>query len=235
MSEWAPKRFWKAATAVAADQGFTVHLDGRPVRTPAKAPLIVPTQAMAQAIAQEWEAQQGVLRPETMPLTRMANSAIDKVTVLHPQVVAEVAGFGGSDLLCYRADAPEDLAARQGQGWDPLLDWAAQDLQAPLNRTAGIMHVAQPGESLERLTAAVAGQDPFRLTALHDLVAITGSLILGLAIARGRLTPDEAWTLARIDEDFQSEQWGVDEEAAEQAAFRRGALMDSARFLGLCG
>lgn len=235
MSEWAPKRFWKTATAVPAGAGFTVHLDSRPVRTPAKAALVVPTQAVAEAIALEWDAQQGVLRPDTMPLTRMANSAIDKVAVLHPQVVAEVAGFGGSDLLCYRADAPEDLVTRQQQGWDPLLDWAADQLQAPLARTAGVMHVAQPDASLHRLAALVAAQNAFRLTALHDLVAITGSLILGLAITQGRLSADEAWALARIDEDFQSEQWGIDDEAAEHAAFRRRALLDSARFLGLCG
>ena len=235
MSEWAPKRFWTSAAAVPAEAGFTVHLDARPVRTPAKAALIVPTEAMAQAIAVEWDAQTGTLRPETMPLTRMANSAIDKVAVLQPQVVAEVAGFGGSDLLCYRADAPEDLVARQARGWDPVLDWAADHLQAPLLRTAGVMHVAQPEASLATLTAHVAAHDPFRLTALHDLVAITGSLVLGLAIARGHLTPEAAWTLARIDEDFQAEQWGVDEEAAEQAALRRQALLDSARFLGLCG
>lgn len=235
MAEWAPKRFWQAATVVPAEAGFTVRLDGRPVRTPAKTALIVPTSAMAAAIAAEWDAQEGTVRPETMPMTRMANSAIDKVAILHPQVVDEVAGFGGSDLLCYRAEGPDDLIDRQRQGWDPLLDWAAVQLQAPLAQTEGIMHVAQPSDSLERLGGLVAAHDPFRLTALHDLVAITGSLVLGLAIAQGRLTPDDAWTLARIDEDFQAEQWGIDEEAADHAAFRRQALLDAARFLGLCG
>jgi chaperone required for assembly of F1-ATPase len=234
MAEWAPKRFWKAAQVTTGPEGFGVALDGRPVRTPAKAALTLPSEAMAVAIAAEWEAQQGVLRPETMPMTRMANSAIDKVRVLQTAVVAEIAGFGASDLLCYRAAAPEDLALRQRQGWDPLLDWAATRLQAPLNRTEGIMPVAQPAASLDLLTRAVAAYEAFRLTALHDLVAITGSLVLGLAISEHRLSPDQAWALARIDEDWQAEQWGADEEAAAQAAHRRQALLDAARFLGLC-
>ncbi|MFT4150565.1 MAG: ATP12 family protein [Paracoccaceae bacterium] len=235
MTAWAPKRFWQAATVEPAEAGFTVRLDGRPVKTPAKTLLVVPTQAMAQAIAAEWDAQQGLVRPETMPMTRMANSALDKVGPLHPAVVDEVAGFGGSDLLCYRADAPEELAARQRQGWDPLLDWAATRLGAPLVQTVGVIHVAQSPESLARLRGHVAGQGAFPLVALHDLVAITGSLILGLAVAEGRLTPEQAWALARIDEDWQAEQWGIDDEAAEHAALRRAALMDAARFYGLCG
>lgn len=234
MSEWAPKRFWKAAEVTTGAEGFSVALDGRPVRTPAKAALILPTEAMAAAIAAEWDAQQGVLRPETMPMTRMANSAIDKVRVLQAAVVAEVAGFGASDLLCYRAEDPDELVQRQRQGWDPLLDWAATRLQAPLAQTGGIMPVAQPGASLARLTGAVQAFDAFRLTALHDLVSITGSLVLGLAIAEDRLSPDQAWALARIDEDWQAEQWGVDDEAAAQAAHRRQALLDAARFLRLC-
>ena len=234
MSEWAPKRFWKAAEVTTGSEGFSVALDGRPVRTPAKAALILPTAAMAAAIAAEWDAQQGVLRPETMPMTRMANSAIDKVRVLQAAVVAEVAGFGASDLLCYRAEDPDELVQRQRQGWDPLLDWAATRLQAPLVQTGGIMPVAQPEASLARLTGAVRAFDAFRLTALHDLVSITGSLVLGLAIAEDRLSPDQAWALARIDEDWQAEQWGVDEEAAAQAAHRRQALLDAARFLRLC-
>lgn len=235
MSEWAPKRFWKDASTEAVPGGYTVRLDARGVKTPAKTPLVVPTLAMAMAIADEWQAQEGLVRPHTMPLTRMANSALDKVTPLHAQVVAEVAGFGGSDLLCYRAAGPEDLAARQRQGWDPLLDWSALRLDAPLFQTAGVIHIGQPADSLARLTQHVAAQDAFRLTALHDLVAITGSLVLGLAVARQRLSADEAWALSRLDEDWQAEQWGIDEEAAEQASLRHAALLDAARFYGLCG
>jgi chaperone required for assembly of F1-ATPase len=235
MSAWAPKRFWKAATAEPCDGGFTVRLDGRPVKTPAKTPLVLPTLAMAQAIAAEWDAQEGLLRPETMPATRAANSALDKVAPQHDAVVEEVARYGGSDLLCYRAEGPAELVARQEAGWGPWLDWAAQSLGAPLHVTTGIIHVAQPPESLARLRQEVAQASPFQLAALHDLVAITGSLVLGLAVARGRLTADSAFDLSRIDEHWQAEQWGVDEEAAALDAAKRQALRDAAQFHGLCG
>ncbi len=129
---WTAKRFWQAATAEATEGGFTVRLDGRPVKTPAKAPLVLPTLALAQAIAAEWDAQTGTVRPATMPLTRAANSAIDKVAPMRAEVIAELAGYGGTDLLCYRAEGPEALVARQAAAWDPLLDWAATALRAPL-------------------------------------------------------------------------------------------------------
>lgn len=235
MTGWAAKRFWVAATTEACDGGFTVRLDGRPVKTPAKAPLVVPTQAMAQAIAAEWEAQTGLVRPETMPATRSANSAIDKVAPLFDAVVGEIAGFGGSDLLCYRAVDPPALIARQESGWGPLLDWAATALDAPLVVTHGVIPVPQPAESLARLRAIVAGHSAFELAALHDLVAITGSLILGLAVARGRLSVDTAFDLSRIDEHWQIEQWGEDEEAAAAEALRRAALLQAGRFFALCG
>ncbi len=144
MSGWAAKRFWTKATAEPADTGFTVRLDGRAVKTPAKAPLLVPTLAMAQAIAAEWDAQQGRVRPETMPCTRAANSAIDKVAPLRAEVIAELAGYGGTDLICYRATGPEPLIDRQRAAWDPLLHWAATSLNAPLTATHGVMHIAQP-------------------------------------------------------------------------------------------
>ena len=232
---WAPKRFWKEASVAQADGGFQVLLDGRHVKTPAKAPLILPSKGMAQAVAAEWDAQDGLVRPETMPVTRMANSAIDKVAPLFAAVVDEVAGFGGTDLLCYRATEPAALIARQADGWDPLLDWAAQTLGAPLNTTAGIIPVAQPPASLAALRAHVAGLDAFRLAALHDLVAITGSLVLGLAVAKGRLRGDAAFALSRIDELWQIEQWGADEESQVAEAHRREGLLAAERFYGLCG
>ena len=235
MSAWAPKRFWKEAVAEHCDGGFTVRLDGRPVRTPAKTLLVLPTLAMAQAVAAEWDAQEGVLRPETMPATRAANSAIDKVAPQMDAVVEEVARYGGSELLCYRAEAPAELVARQEAGWGPWLDWATQSLGAPLRVTQGVIHMDQPPESLARLKAEVARATPFELAALHDLVAITGSLVLGLATARGRLPPDAAFDLSRIDEHWQAEQWGEDEEAAVLEAAKRQALRDAGRFYGLCG
>ena len=235
MSVWATKRFWTTATVVPCDGGHTVHLDARPVRTPAKAALVLPTMELAQAIADEWQAQAGLVRPATMPFTRMANSAIDKVTPLHAAVVAEVAGYGASDLLCYRATGPLPLVARQAADWDHWLDWAARSLQAPLVVTVGVIPVPQPAPSLATLTARVAAMSPFGLVALHDLTAISGSLVLGLAVAAGRLTAVQAFDLSRIDEVWQAEEWGQDEEAAQVQALKRQAMDEAGRFLALCG
>jgi chaperone required for assembly of F1-ATPase len=225
MAEWAPKRFWTAAAVAPRDAGFGVVLDGRPLRTPAKHELLVPTRALAQAIADEWEAQVEVLVPATMPMTRMSNTAIDRVAGQHAEVAAYVAGYGATDLLCYRDAGPGELARRQAAGWDPILDWAAQTFGARLRTTGGVMPVTQPTEALDRLGAAVAGVDAFALTGLHDLVSLSGSLVLGLAVLRGRLGPDEAWTLSRIDEDWQIEQWGSDAEAEEAAGNRRAGFL----------
>lgn len=234
MSGWTAKRFWKQANAEPCDGGFTVRLDGRNVRTPAKTPLVVPTRAMAEAIAAEWDAQQGAIRPETMPVTRSANSAIDKVRPQFVEVAAMVAAYGGSDLLCYRAGDPPALVDRQNAGWNPLLDWAQAALDAPLRTTIGVIPVAQPEASLLRLADRVSGLSVFELTALHDLVAISGSLVLGLAVTEGRLTAAEAWDLSRIDETWQAELWGEDEEATESAAVKRADLLHAARFWTLC-
>ncbi len=160
MSAWKPKRFWKAAAAEPCDGGFAVRLDGRAVKTPAKRPLVVPTLAMAQAIAGEWDAQQGLVRPETMPATRAANSALDKVAVQFDEVAGLLAAYGASDLLCYRATGPEALIARQAAGWDPLLDWCADVLRAPLVVTTGVVPVAQPQASTARLAALVSRVHP---------------------------------------------------------------------------
>lgn len=231
---WAPKRFWTEARAVpAAGGGFTVHLDGRPVRTPAKAPLILPTEALARHVAAEWDAQEGEVRPETMPATRMANSAIDKVAPQHAAVVDEVARYGGSDLLCYRAEAPAELAERQ-RAWDPVLAWAAEELGAPLLVTAGVIPVAQPAGALARLRGHVAALPPAELAAMHDLVAISGSLVLGLAVGRRRMTGTEAFALSRIDEAYQAEKWGRDEEAAALEDKRLAAFLDAEAFFLLC-
>ena len=234
MSGWTAKRFWKQAAVQATDGGFDIRLDGRPVKTPAKAPLVVPTRSLAQAIAAEWDAQEGKVRPETMPCTRAANSAIDKVSPLRAEVIAELAGYGGSDLLCYRATGPQGLIDRQSAAWDPLLDWAATTLAAPLNVTQGVMHVAQPQPSLDRLTARVAAFGAFELAAVHDLVAISGSLVLALAVTEGRLSSEAAFDTSRIDNRWQAEEWGEDEEEAEAEAHRRAAFLQAGRFFGLC-
>jgi chaperone required for assembly of F1-ATPase len=232
---WVAKRFWKAATAEAVGAAFTVRLDGRAVKTPAKTLLEVPTLALAQAIAAEWDAQQGVIKPDAMPFTRMANSALDKVAPQFAEVAGLIAAYGASDLICYRADGPEKLLARQAAAWDPLLDWSASALGAPLITTAGVMHVEQPEASIAHLAARVRACTPFHLAALHDLVMISGSLVGGLAVSQGRMDAQALWDISRVDERWQAELWGEDEEAAQSEGLRHAALIHAGRFYGLCG
>lgn len=233
MSEWAAKRFWKTASVVALNDGYTVQLDARPVKTPAKALLVVPTESMAQAIAAEWDAQVGKIDPMTMPVTRGANAAIDKVSTQKDEVVAMLAAYGDSDLLCYRATNPEELVSLQRQAWDPLLDWAATAMQAPLISADGVMHVPQDQAVLDRLTSEVARQTAFQLAGFHDLVSMSGSLVLALAVIHARLAPGEAWALSRVDEEYQISQWGADEEAAELTEVKRRAFLHAAHFFDL--
>jgi chaperone required for assembly of F1-ATPase len=235
MSGWTARRFWTEARVEEVAGGFTVRLDARAVKTPAKAAFVVPTRALAEQIAAEWDAQGKTVDPATMPVTRAANSAIDKVAPQFDEVVAIVAEYGGSDLLCYRATGPLELVARQAEGWDPLLDWCAGALGAPLRVTQGVMHVDQPEASLAALHARVAALDPFRLTAFHDLVAISGSLVLAFAVTEERLPDAEAWRLSRIDEDWQAELWGADEEAERAAAARHAGFLEAGRFYRMCG
>lgn len=195
----------------------------------------MPTRALAEAIAAEWDAQQGAVRPETMPFTRSANSALDKVAVQFDEVVDMLAAYGATDLLCYRATGPEALVARQAAAWDPLLEWSAMVLSAPLVATAGVMHIAQSPAALAALRAPVAAMTPCELAAFHDLVAISGSLVLALAVTRGRLGAEEAWSLSRLDETWQTEQWGEDEEAAAAEAVRHADFLQAGRFYALCG
>ncbi|WP_170167103.1 ATP12 family chaperone protein [Paracoccus methylarcula] len=220
MSEWKARRFWKAAGTRPANDGWEILLDERPLRTPGKQPLILPTKALAQAIAAEWDAQTEIIDPNAMPLTRAANSAIEKIRPQFADVAAMLAEYGGTDLLCYRAEQPEELLRMQAEGWDPLIDWAATELRAPLRITHGIVPVRQPDDSLARLRAEMDMLDSFGLMALHDLVTLPGSLVLGLAVLRGRLSAEDAHRLSRIDETWQSSQWGRDEEAEAAAGNR---------------
>ena len=213
MTEWKQKRFWKEARAEKVGEGWTVTLDGRRVKTPGKAALILPTEPMARAVAAEWDAQQDVVDPLSMPFTRSANAAIDKVATQRVEVADMLAAYGDADLLCYRADAPEELVTRQAATWDPYLDWAADSLGARLQPRVGLMHESQDPAALKTLSDHTHRLSDFQLAAFHDLVSLTGSLILGFAAARDMTGLPEIWAASRLDEIWQAEQWGVDEEA----------------------
>lgn len=221
MSEWKAKRFWKETTHEATDGGWTIRLDGRPVKTPAKIALVVPTEELAREIAAEWNAQEEVIQPLTMPFTRCANAAIDRVATQRDAVVEIIAAYGETDLLCYRAEQPNELIQQQAAAWDPLLEWSRNELSAELTVHSGVMFGTQPEAALKALFAHVDEMTPFQLSALHDLVAMSGSLVLGLAVAKGQIDSETAWDVSRIDEEWQIEQWGRDEEADELAAQKR--------------
>lgn len=233
MSEWKAKRFWKDTDVAPSGSGFQVLLDGRPVRTPLKAAMTLPSKDMAEAVAREWAAQEGAIDPRSMPVTRSANAAIDKVTVQWAEVATMLAAYGETDLLCHRADAPEELRDQQNKAWDPVLAWARSRFNAPLTVVSGVLPAMQPADSLASLDDAVRAYRPFSLTALHDLVTLSGSLVLGLYVAEGHCRPEAGWELSRIDESWQAAQWGADEEAEEVAALKRSAFLHAARFMGL--
>ncbi|WP_430449505.1 ATP12 family chaperone protein [Rhodophyticola sp.] len=230
MSEWSVRRFWTRAEVVEGDGAFSVSLDGHPVRTPFKSALTLPSRAMAEAIAEEWAAQGEKIDPLSMPVTRSANSAIDKVAPQQAEVAAMLAAYAETDLLCHRAGSPEALVARQIAGWDPILDWAARRFQGPLIATEGVLPVDQPPASLRVYSELVGSIRPFSLTAFHDLVTLSGSLLLALAVTEDRIAPEEAWLLSRIDELWQVEQWGEDDEATRFAAQKEQAFRHAARF-----
>jgi chaperone required for assembly of F1-ATPase len=233
MTEWRARRFWTEATVVEAEGGHTVRLDGRPVRSPLKTLLVMPSEALARGVAEEWQAQDEVIDPLSMPLTRAVNAALDKVVPQRDEVAAHLAEYGESDLLCYRAEVPEALAARQSELWDPLLDWMAEAHGARLAVTTGVMPAVQPANAVEAVRARVAAMDPWELTAFSEFVTLSGSLVLGLAVMEGRLPPEDAWDRSRVDESWQIEQWGEDEEEAERIAVKRAAFLQAKTYLDL--
>lgn len=232
-----PKRFYKAASAGAAPEGagFHVLLDGRGMRTPAKAALVVPTLALAQAIAAEWQAQGEHIEPATMPLTRLVNSAIDGVRGREGEVRAEIVKYAASDLLCYRAGEPAGLAQRQGELWDPVLAWSRGTFGARFVVAEGVMPVLQPQEASAAIAAALDGLDALRLAAMHVMTSLTGSALLALAHARGRLSAEAAWTAAHVDEDWQIARWGEDAEASRRRRQRWDEMQAASRLLALLG
>lgn len=215
-------RFWKAVTvAPHADGGWAVLLDGRTPKTPAKAPLVLPTRAAAQLVADEWAAQGEFLDPSTMPATRLASTAIDRIGLAREAVADEIAAYAGSDVVCYLAEHPTSLVQRQAQAWTPWRDWASAELGVTLHPVSGIVHQPQSTEAVAAVKAHALALDDFRLTGLATAVPLLGSAVLALAVERGALDGSAALDLSRIDEAFQEEQWGLDAEAAERTAAQR--------------
>jgi chaperone required for assembly of F1-ATPase len=228
-----PKRFYKSAEAAKQDGGFSVLLDGRAVRTPAKSHVLVPDEKLARALAEEWNRQEEFIDPDKMPLTRLVNSAIDGVAKEHEAVRAEIVKYAGSDLLCYRAEGPDRLVERQREKWDPVLDWMDQRFGARFKLAAGIVYVDQPAEALAAVAQALDGVDIFRLAAASVVTTLTGSALLALALLDKRLSADEAWAAAHVDEDWNAELWGADDEAAARRAHRLAEMKAAARVIEL--
>jgi len=227
------KRLYKTVTVEKGEGGFAILLDGRPVRTPKKLPLTVPTRGLADAIAAEWAAQGAHIDPATMPLSKLAITTIDGVARNMAEVAADIVKFAGSDLLCYRAEAPEALRGLQADAWDPVLRWVETEFGAHFALTRGVMPVHQSPEALKCIAAALEPYNAMALAALHVMTTLTGSAILALAHARGRLSAEAAWAAAHVDEDWQISQWGVDVEAAERRAKRWIEMQAASRFLAL--
>jgi chaperone required for assembly of F1-ATPase len=216
-----PKRFYKTAGVAERDGGFALVLDERGARTPAKNPLVLSTRPLAELLAAEWNAQGETIDPASMPATRIANSAIDGVATKIAEVRAEIASYASADLLCYRAREPEALVEAQAAAFDPVLEWARETLGARFVLSEGVMHVAQPQPALKAIEAALNEvDDPFAVAALHVMTTLTGSSLLALAAARGRLSAEDAWRAAHVDEDFQISRWGEDADAATRRAAR---------------
>lgn len=228
-----PKRFYKDVTVTDTGGRGALLLDGKPVKTPGKAALSVPTKKLAEAIAAEWRAQGDRIDPRTMPLTKLANSAIDGVEGRAEAVIDAIMAHARADLLCYRASGPDGLVAAQAAQWDPVIAWAKDTLDAPLNLAQGIVHVTQADAAMDAIRTRIEGLDAFSLAALHLMTTLTGSALLALAVALKRLTPNEAWTGAHVDEDWQTGKWGEDTEAKDRRAARRGEFDAAVRALEL--
>lgn len=227
------KRFWKDVAVAPEGAGFGVTLDGRPLRTPARQPLVAPTESLAAAIAAEWLDSPEEVDPRSMPLTGLANAALDRVAPDPETFATNLARYGESDLLAYRAEGPLALAERQADAWDPLLQWARRRFDVDFATTAGVSFVAQPADTVRRLAHAVASHSPFQLAALSPLVTISGSLVIALAVIEGEVTAEQAWAAAAVDDAWQLEKWGEDAEAMIALGNRRRDFLSAARFLSL--
>ncbi len=232
MKQNLPKRFWKEVSVGSGEGRFAILLDGRSVKTPNKRELTLPRRDLADAVAREWSAQEQYLDPATMPVTRIANSIIDGVEERRDEVAADALKYAGTDLVCYRAAAPERLVERQTEGWDPLLDWIEEAHGCRLVVAEGVMHVAQDGDAIHALGEILPSFDVWTLGGLHVLTTLTGSFVVALALVEGRLDRDQAWNLAHIDDHWAAELWGRDEEAESRLAHRRREFDAAALVVG---
>jgi len=228
------KRFYKKAESGPVETGFAVLLDGRPIKTPAKAAFILPTEKMAIAIAEEWDAQENKIDPASMPFMQFAATAIDRVTTQKIAVIDEISGFGGTDLVCYRASYPDRLVEKQSQAWDPLLQWLDETYSITLDTTPGLDHVMQAPKSLDGMTAIIEQQSDMKLSAIHMIVSLTGSLVVTLAVIAGRLTAEQAFDISELDETHTIEEWGADDEAVLRRKNNKASLIAATNFLNLC-
>ncbi len=229
-----PKRFYANAAVAGRDNGsFGIELDGRPIKTPADHALAVPSRGLAEAIAGEWNAQGDEIVPARLPLTRLANSAIDGVSERDGEVVQDIVNYAASDLLCYRAASPAELEAKQARIWDPILAWIHAEYDAPFKVGTGVAHLEQPAESLDVVRRVISALGPFRLAALHVMTTLTGSALIALAHAKRFLDTAAAWEAAHVDESWQASQWGEDFEAAERQKRRFSEFLNASRFFDL--
>lgn len=229
----AAARFYKTVSVAAAEDGHTVTLDGRPVKTPGGSILNVPTKALANAVAGEWRAQESKIRPHTMPLTQLLVTAIDRVARERQAVIKQVVGYAGTDLVCYRAEFPPDLVEHQQKGWQPLLAWLEDSYEARLEVTSGIVPVVQSRTAVDTLNSIVEAMDDFELTALASITAACGSLVIALALVAGHINAETAYELSQLDESYQIERWGEDQEAVTRRANVRADIKAAARFLDM--
>ncbi|WP_419913440.1 ATP12 family chaperone protein [Hoeflea sp.] len=227
-----PQRFYESADIGETADGYSILLDGKPIRTPAKQLLELPTRKLAELLCAEWNAQSEEINPVSMPVTRLVNTAIDGVAADPQALVEDILRFAGTDLLCYRADGPQRLVERQTEMWDPVVDWAQTTLGARFLLAEGVMHVEQPKESIAAVGIHLSAFDgPIAIASLHTFTTLTGSALLAMAVAREFLTAEDAWTAAHVDEDWNAEQWGEDAEARARRDFRWGEMQAADRAL----
>lgn len=229
------KRIYREAAWRSLDDAFDVTLDDRPLRTPARRPIILPTEDLAREVAREWQEQTDEIRPETMPLTRLVTTAIDRVALRRREVEKELAGFAASDLVCYRAEVPASLVDRQAMLWQPLVDWVSHRYDAALTVTSGIIPVDQPDSTVATLTSALAPLSDLEIMAVYAVTAPTGSLVIGLAVVEGELVGEAAWEAGLADDLYMNEAWGEDEEAMRRQRILKGEILAAERLLHLIG